>query len=176
MHYVYDVVFFVGKSKIQIQEAIFMFKKSLKSKLSKVINKCKRTSLKNPKGMAEGYAASEKTPMLDFKFLESLESGSFVNDSAPGLSGKQFQELNGYTGKMAVADYLLVNEMHDMSVATGKKTKFMVAEIKNDLAKARMQQHALESEVAELRAMIKALRRESKVLHGLKGKVTSLDK
>lgn len=176
MHYVYDVVFFIRKTKAQIQEAIFQIKKSLKSKLSKVINKCKHINLKNPKGMAGGHAASEESPMLDVKFLESLESGSLVNDSAPGLSGKQSQELKGYTGKMAVADHLLVNEMHDMSVATGKKIKFMMADIKSDLAKAKKQQKALESEVAELRAMTKALRRESKVLYELKGKTTSLDK
>ncbi|KIL95932.1 hypothetical protein FAVG1_00670 [Fusarium avenaceum] len=176
IHYVYDVKFFILKTKAQIQEAIFQIKKSLKSKLSKLINKYKHINLKNPKVMAGGHAASEKTPMMDFKFLESLESGSLVNDSAPGLSGKQSQELKGYTGKMAVADYLLVNEMHDKHVATDKKIKFMMADIRNDLAKAKKQQKDLESEVAELRAMIKALRQESKVLHELKGKATSLDK
>ncbi|CAJ0540451.1 Ff.00g075570.m01.CDS01 [Fusarium sp. VM40] len=176
MHYVYDVIFFIRKTKAQIQEAIFLIKKSLKSKLSKVINKYKYINLKNPKGMAGGHAASEKTPMMDVKFLESLESGSLVNDSAPGLSGKQSQELKDYTGKMAVADHLLVNEMHGISVVTGRKIKFMMADIKSDLAKAKKQQKALESEVAELHAMIKALRRESKVLHELKAKTTSLDK
>ncbi|KAI6767983.1 hypothetical protein HG530_005992 [Fusarium avenaceum] len=176
MHYVYDVKFFILKTKAQIQEAIFLIKKSLKSKLSKVINKYKHIDLKNPKGMAGGHAASEKTPMMDVKFLESLESGSLVNDSAPGLSGKQSQELKGYTGKMAVADYLLVNEMHDKHVANSKKINFMMADIKSDLAKAKKQQKDLESEVVELRAMIKALRQESKVLHELKGKTTSLDK
>lgn len=176
MHYVYDVKFFILKTKAQIQEAIFLIKKSLKSKLSKVINKYKHINLKDPKGMAGGHAASEKTLMMDVKFLESLESGSFVNDSAPGLSGKQSQELKGYTSKMAVANHLLDNEMHDKHVATSKKINFMMADIKSDLAKAKKQQKDLESEVAELRAMIKALRQESKVLHELKGKTTSLDK
>jgi hypothetical protein len=180
MHYVYDVQFCYGKFMLHVRSGTFMYVESLKSKLSKAIKKCKGTNHKNPKGMAEGHAASEKNPMPDFEFQESWKFAPSVNDSAPGLSDGQFEELKAYIRSMAAtANYRVRNEMHDvqdMHAATGKKIKDMETKINNGSAKSGKQLSALASEVSELRAMIKAVHREKKVMDELEERIISLEK
>lgn len=177
MHYVYDVEFCVGKLMLRTRSGTFMYVESLKSKLGKAIKKCTRTSYKNPKGMAVGHAASEKNPMLDFKFLESSEFAPSVNDSAPGLSDEQFEELKAYICKMAAtANYRLGGKMDNMHAWTESKIKDMETKIKNESAESGKQLSVLASEVSELRAMIKAVHREKKVMDELEGRIISLEK
>ncbi|KAM0264656.1 hypothetical protein ACHAPA_008170 [Fusarium lateritium] len=174
MHYVYDVEFCIGKIRIDTQEGIFFFVKSMKSKLRKAFKKCKFTSHKGSKGMAEGHAASEKIPVLDFKYLESSEFGSSVNDLIPGLSDEQFEELKAYICKMAVtANHPHGSEMQDMHAATGKKIKDMESKIKDGLAKNEKQMCALAS---ELRATIEIAHLEKEALNKLMGTISSPEK
>ncbi|KAM0253799.1 hypothetical protein ACHAP5_000377 [Fusarium lateritium] len=142
MHYVYDVEFCIGKIRTDTQEGIFIFVKSLKSKLRKALKTCKLTSHKSPKspkGMAEGHAAPEKNPIMDFKYLESSEFGSSVNDLPPGLSDELFEELKAFICDMAATG----EKIKDMESKI-TESKIMNAHLKKDLDKLERRLSSLE--------------------------------